>query len=206
MALNSNNMTQHVPEQHTGGKIDSTAQAEFDNLEQAQQFYQVARQRLLNISNWGNICKVPLSTFILTDETGQPLDREAREGDFVKIDIPGLGTKAGDGFDWVCIEKIAEETTPQYQLISLQARPTANPLHQDEETAHFYTDESTSTFQIKQMGTIVTAEEHGRNEVPNTDTSSTIDNIRNTLVGWSARIGLSYPQWKSLVKGIIDNP
>jgi hypothetical protein len=56
------------------------------------------------------------------------------------------------------------------------------------------------------MGTIVTAEEHGRNEVPNTDTSSTIDNIRNTLVGWSARIGLSYPQWKSLVKGIIDNP
>jgi hypothetical protein len=199
-------MTQHVPEQHTGGKIDSTAKAEFDTLEQAQQFYQIARQRLLNISDWGNICKVPLSTFMLTDEAGHPVNREAREGDYVKIDIPGLGTETGDGFDWVRIEKIAEEIRSEYQLISMQARPTANPMHQEEEIAHFFTGESTSTFQVKQIGTIVSAEEHGRNEVPNTNTSSTIDKIRNTLVGWSARIGLSYPQWKSLVKGIIDTP
>lgn len=199
-------MTQHVPEQRTGGKIDSTAQTEFDSLEQAQQFYLVAKQRLLNISDWGSICQVPLSTFMLTDASGHPVNREAREGDYVKIDIPGLGTEAGDGFDWVRIEKIAEETSSEYQLISMQARPTANPMHQDEEIAHFFTGQSTSTFQVKQLGTIVSAEEHGRNEVPNTDTSSTIDKIRNTLVGWSARIGLSYPQWKSLVKGIIDTP
>jgi hypothetical protein len=40
--------------------------------------------------------------------------------------------------------------------------------------------------------------------VPNTDTSLITDNIRNTLVSWSAKIGLSYPQWKSLVKGIVN--
>ncbi|MGY0037116.1 hypothetical protein [Pedobacter sp. NJ-S-72] len=43
--------------------------------------------------------------------------------------------------------------------------------------------------------------------MPNTDTSHLTDHIRNTLVGWTAKIGLSYPQWKSLVKGIVEtNP
>lgn len=68
----------------------------------------------------------------------------------------------------------------------------------------FFTSEATSTFQVKRIGQTVYAEEHGRNEVPNKDTSFATDNIRNTFVGWSAKIGLSYPQWKSLVEGIVE--
>jgi len=197
-------MKSEIPEQHTGGEIDTVKRVEFNSADEAKDFYQIAKERLLNVSHWAEICKVPLSTFTLTDSHGNTITRNAAEGDYIKIDIPGPGSHHGDGFDWVRIEKISEETESGMQQLSLQARPSPNPGHSDPDIAHFYTDQATSTFQVKRIGFIVTAEEHGRNEVPNTDTSFLTDNIRNTLVGWSAKIGFAYPQWKSLVKGIAE--
>lgn len=197
-------MKHQVPEQHTGSKIDTTAQVEFAAAAEAIAFYAIAKNRLLNAYEWSEICKVPLSVFALTDSQGNTVKRPAQEGDYLRIDIPGPGTHSGDGFDWVRVEKISEEFTEDAATISMQVRPAANPASADTSTAHFFTAMATSTFQIKRIGTVVSAEEHGRNEVPNTDTSHLGDNIRNTLVGWSAKIGLSYPQWKSLVKGIVE--
>ena len=197
-------MKNQIPVQHTGGSMDSVAKAEFQTVENAKEFYQTAKKRLLNVYQWTEICKVPAAVFVLTDSNGNPVQREAQEGDYLKIDIPGPGTHSGDGFDWVRIEKITEEISDEAQTVTLQVRPVNNPLHKDTSTAHFFTAEATSTFQVKRSGQTVSAEEHGRNEVPNTDTSFVTDNIRNTLVGWSAKIGLSYPQWKSLVKGIVE--
>ncbi len=42
----------------------------------------------------------------------------------------------------------------------------------------------------------------GRNEVINTDTDHILDNVRNFLVGITAQLGASYPQWKALVDGL----
>lgn len=197
-------MKDQIPEQQTGGQLDTLAKAEFNSAGAAIDFYEVAKKRLLSAYKWADICQVPVSTFILTDYQGNPVQRLAMEGDYLKIDIPGPGTQSGDSFDWVKIEKITEEYDADRATLSMQARPAANPNNQDPAIAHFFTDQSTSTFQVKRIGNTVYAEEHGRNEVPNTDTSSLKDNIRNTLVGWTAKIGLSYPQWKSLVKGIVD--
>jgi hypothetical protein len=200
-------MNNQIPEQHEGGQLDTTAKAEFPTIEEAKAFYQIAKNRLLNISCWAEICKVPLSTFKLTDSNGQEVIKEAEKGDYLKINIPGPGTHTGDGFDWVRIEKVNEEINNSSATITIQARPSANPTQQDSAIAHFFSQQATSTFQVKQSGHTVSAEEHGRNEVPNTDTSHLTDDIRNTLVGWTAKIGLSYPQWKSLVKGIVEtNP
>lgn len=197
-------MKNQIPEQHAGGKLDTQAKAEFSTAELAREFYQIARNRLLRPSEWAGICKVPLSTFSLTDADGLPVDRQAQQGDYLKIDIPGPGPHSGEGYDWVRIEKIDEESAGDTEITTLQARPAANPQSEDTSTAHFFTAIATSTFQVKRTGNIVYAEEHGRNELPNTDTAHVGDNIRNTIIGWTAKIGLSYPQWKSLVKGIVD--
>lgn len=197
-------MENQIPKQENGGKVDTSAKAEFTTLESAAAFYDTAKKRLLNVSNWSEICKLPISTFILTDNSGNTIHREASEGDYIKIDIPGPGTHAGDGFDWVRIEKITEEVDKDRATLTLQARPTANPIANEPSIAHFFTAQASSTFQIKRIGLTVFAEEHGRNEVPNTDTSSITDNVRNTLVGWTAKLGFSYPQWTSLVKGITE--
>lgn len=197
-------MKNQIPEQHEGSQLDTIAKTEFPSIEEAKAFYQIAKNRLLNVSCWAEICKVPLSTFTLTDATGQEVIKEAETGDYIKINIPGPGTHTGDGFDWVRVEKVNEEINHSSAVITLQARPAANPTQQDPAIAHFFSQQATSTFQVTQSGHTVSAEEHGRNEVPNTDTSNLTDNIRNTLVGWTAKIGLSYPQWKSLVKGIVE--
>jgi len=44
----------------------------------------------------------------------------------------------------------------------------------------------------------------GRNEIINVDNENMSDNIRNYLVGLAAKMGASYPQWKSLLKGMAD--
>lgn len=197
-------MKNQIPKQQEGGQLDTVAKTEFPSPEEAKAFYQIAKSRLLNVSCWAEICKVPLSTFTLTDPNGHEVIREAEEADYLKINIPGPGTHTGDGFDWVRVEKVEEEITASSSVITIQTRPAANPAQQDPEIAHFFSQQATSTFQVKQSGNTVSAEEHGRNEVPNTDTSNLTDNIRNTLVGWTAKIGLSFPQWKSLVKGIVE--
>lgn len=197
-------MKNQIPPQQQGSTMDTSENISFTSEEEARKFYEIAKHRLLLVSEWATICEVPVSTFTLTDVHGNKLKREAQTGDFIKIDIPGPGPSAGDGFDWVFIEKITEEYTESIAVITLQARPTADPLRSDENTAHFFTSAATSTFQVKRIGNTVYAQEHGRNEVPNTDTSHLTDNIRNTIVGWMAKIGVSYPQWKSLVKGIVS--
>lgn len=50
----------------------------------------------------------------------------------------------------------------------------------------------------------VTAAVLGRNEVANTtDSTSVLDKLRNAVVGISAALGMSNPQWNSLVNGLL---
>ncbi|MEO5572717.1 MAG: hypothetical protein ABIT08_07000 [Bacteroidia bacterium] len=103
------------------------------------------------------------------------------------------------------IEKIKEIKIPKEDtdLFYMQVRPAPPPLSKDKETAHFYTKAATSTFMITRQRNNLKAEEEGRRKIPNSKTKSLIDNVRNTTVAYSAANGLAYPQWKSLMRGII---
>ncbi|MGO8056168.1 hypothetical protein, partial [Rhizobium leguminosarum] len=68
---------------------------------------------------------------------------------------------------------------------------------------HFFKKDATSTFMVCIDGNIITASIHGRNEIPNTETANTIDNIRNKVVATSAISILSEVQWNNLVRGIV---
>ncbi len=195
----------HVPAQHTGTEMNAVEKTELGSEEEAILFFRVVKERLLDVNHWAEIADVPMSAFSLTDAQGKEVQRKATDGDHIKIDIPGPGTKAGKGYDWVVIEQIRDELEDGAEVLSLTVRPAANPSGDDQNVAHFLQAEATSTFQVKRIKNTVYAEEHGRNEVPNTDTEDTMDNIRNMFVGWGAKLGFSYPQWKALVKGLLDN-
>jgi hypothetical protein len=200
----SNNLGKtHVPSQTIGSEINASSEETLSNLQEATSHYAVVKQRLLDVNKWFEYAMVPLSSFKLFDNTGRVVDRPAIEGDHIRIDIPGPGTKTGQGYDWVVVEHILEENDNDTSVISMTVRPCAHPLSDNQHTAHFLTDVASSTFQIKRSGLVVIAEQHGRNEMPNRDTDSTFDNLRNTVVGWSAKLGFAYPQWKSLVKGLV---
>lgn len=197
-------MENELPAQEEGAQMDVYEKVAFKDEAAAKAFYPVVRQRLLEVYNWDKWCGFASATFILTDPFGKEIKRQVMEGDYVKINIPGPGTSTGDGFDWVQVEWIREEQSAAGQMIAFRVRPAANPLHPEPDTAHFFKDKATSTFKVYRKGLEVHAEVHGRNEVPNSEGAVLINNVRNVLVGWMARIGLSYPQWKSLVIGLLD--
>jgi len=192
-----------VPEQYTGSYMDASEHRIADTEANARALFESASSRLLSVNYWGSYAGI--SAFQLMDAHGIRADRQAAEGDFIRIDIPGPGTHAGMGFDWVRIEEIKHLTNSNQEVLSMTVRPCSHPLAKDSEIAHFFKAEATSTFIIRKAGLTVYAEEHGRNEVPNTEHGSFYDKSRNFVVGVAAKIGLSYPQWKSLIKGLLKS-
>ena len=196
-----------LPPQYTGNKTGAEAQTQTDTREEAVRIFKRARDRMLDINRWDKYGGSP-SGFRLTDASGTLLEGVLPQpGHLIRIDLPGPGTKAGKGYDWVQIEQFDEKSDAEADtdFFAFRVRPVSAPTSPDAKPSHFYTDETTSTFILQRVGTRVTACEKGRNEIPNTDTDSTPDNIRNALVAAGAGLGISFLQWKSLMEGWLHD-
>jgi hypothetical protein len=194
-----------IPAQYTGESTDNHYSIEADTDKEAVALFRTAVSRLFDVNNWGEICAVASASFRLTDAEGNEIERDPQQGDHFRIELPAPGTDTGDGYDWVRIEKIEKHinSCAEWEAVSITVRPAPNPLNDKEDTAHFFSPEATSTFLVQREKKKLSAEVHGRNEKPNTDTDNTIDNIRNKIIGETALTGLSDLQWKQLVKGIL---
>lgn len=194
-----------IPENHTGKKTDASFTEDYKSKEEAHTAYKAAKERLLNISQWHSYAGSGTANFKLTDARGAPVNRLAREGDHFRINIPGPGSDTGDGYDWVQIQAIQESSNPELdqELVAITVQPASNPQNEKREVAHFFKDIASSTFIVQRRALQVSAEVHGRNEQPNTNTEKIIDKARNMLVAAGAILGLSEIQWKSLTKGLI---
>ncbi|HEY0743708.1 MAG TPA: hypothetical protein VGD40_19715 [Chryseosolibacter sp.] len=195
-----------VPPQQEGTKkdIDHSITAADEN--DARKLFMIARNHLVNVNHWKEFSGPASATFRLTDPSGKELDRTVEKGDLFKIDLPAPGPTEGKGYDWVKVEAVEESGNPNgdHESIAIRVRPTPSPLTPGEDTAHFFKDSATSSFVLEREGKKVTAAVYGRNEVPNTETHSVIDKVRNAIVGSTAILGFSNVQWKSLVKGLIE--
>jgi len=198
---NNNEKSAYIPEQREGKQVDLESRAVLPDSEAAKDFLRLAKARLFDINRWGTVASIPVATFVLTDAYGgEAIKTHPKEGDHVRIDIPGPGTLAGDGYDWVVITDVSD--VPD-QFCSVTLQPSPNPLKQGDDTSHFFKSSASSTLVVERKGHEVVARYHGRNEVTNTHTESTLDNVRNAAVGISAKLGLSYPQWQGLVDGLL---
>lgn len=138
-----------IPKQRLGSKLDLSSEKSFDTLLEAQAFFELTKQRLMNVNHWDEICKAPSSVFRLMNSKGQEIAGSVKESDFIRINIPGPGSKVGDGYDWVRVETITEQQLADEEILSITVRPSHHPLKRFNETAHFFKAEATSTFQVK---------------------------------------------------------
>jgi hypothetical protein len=123
---------------------------------------------------------------------------------YIRIDIPGPGTNAGKGFDWVKIEQKEHVILNEHQeVFFIRARPAEHPIQKSAGIAHFLRMEASSSFVLVRNGLTVTATVYGRNEVPNTKVADLGDKIRNAVIGATGAIGISKLQWKALVEGLL---
>ena len=194
-----------IPEQKTGRFTIFSEEHLFASGPEAHENFKKAASRLLNVNDWYVYAGPGSSRFCLTNNLGEEVVGFAKEGFLINIDLPVPGSDAGEGLEWVMIEKIeaAGDGYSVEEYISMTARPTPNPKQPDPEIAHFYKDIASNTFIVKRTGKLVTVAIHGRNETPNNAEVDLHDKIRNTLVALSARIGLAGPQWKKLARGLL---
>lgn len=192
-----------IPGQSSGAASDNIHTIESADVNTARELFKKASARLLNVNHWHEITGAGTAEFRLTDADGTTVERPARLGDLFCIDIPGPGNASGDGNDWVRVEAVEQHHEGEHELIAMRVRPCAAPGRGKNEVSHFFDEDATSTFCISREEKKVTAAVVGRNEKPNTDTSSILDKIRNLFVGGGAMAGLNKPQWKRLVKALL---
>jgi hypothetical protein len=194
-----------VPNQQTGRAIDAVSNVELSKEEEAKTFFRQVKERLRDVNHWKEIAGTLSATFQLVDPNGKEVSRMAEKGDYFKIDIPGPGTKTGEGFDWVQIEEVEDTSLPDGERFGFRVRPTDNPQNQKSDVAHFYSEDSTSSFIIERRNNVITASVHDRNTKPNTDTDKPIDKIRDAIVGAAGVATFSKIQWKNLTDGLVNH-
>lgn len=199
-------MSSIVPAQETGKHNDLYYTEHCSDREKAVKCFARAYKRLLNPRVWQKLCGSLSADFKLVEKEGDDPHRLAREGDYYRIDIPGPGPTLGDGYDWVVVDAIEEQLSPdgEEEEAGMRLRPCKNPESHKNDIAHFFKDYATSTFYLVRKSNTVTASYHGRNEEPNTDTSSKLDNVRNAVVTSGAMAGMSEVQWMTLIRELLQ--
>ena len=196
-------MKKKIPRQLQGERKDIRQTRQAANKMEAAGMFTSAVSRLMDINKWSKYAGILSAEFQLADDNGRPVQGNAKEGLFIRIDIIGPGTKAGEGYDWVRIEEIVYKEDiymdSAYQLI--RVRPSADPGN-PKGVAHFFGSSATSTFIVSREKLWLSVEIHGRNEKTSRDGTLT-DKLRNEIVSLASVAGLSDMQWKSLAKGIL---
>ena len=175
-------------------------------FDEAVKCFERAHMRMLNPGTWHKLSGIFSACFVLTSANGQKVNRLAQVNDHYKIDIPGPGSKAGGGYDWVTVDAIEDitRTGMSEESCGLRLRPCSDPTGTGKDTAHFFQEQATSTFIIRRKDNTVTASYHGRNELPNVHTGSMFDNVRNTVIASGALSGFSEMQWMILIKAFLQ--
>jgi hypothetical protein len=208
LAMENADKRNMVPGQEKGMQKNLKHSITLESIDDAEEMFLIAKDRLTDVNHWNDVAGKMGAKFSLTDHHGKELHRHAHLGDYIKIDIPGPGNAEGEGFDWVHIDKIIYDDYPDdgTESIAILVRPCNSPTHPDGETAHFFSDDSTSTFIVERHNKIIIAHYYGRNEVPNTDADGILNKVRNVAVAIGGLLGISDIQWQSLIEGLIAIP
>lgn len=196
-------MDEKIPKQQTGATTDVSSKIELETEELAIAHFQIVKKRFLAMNSWELYAGEEKAEFSLRDGNGEILLEEPKRGDYFCIKTPGLHNMTGDGYDWVQIEHIEEESDAHNECVYIRVRPCTNPTKPDDHVAHFFDPKATSNFLVKRIGREVIAEVHGRNEVPNNDDVGMIEKVRNNIVALGGMLIASELQWKALTSGII---
>lgn len=197
------NYTGAVPENQQGKRIDASSVKEFPSVDEAAALFSLASDRLLNINQWQDLTTEMLAQFSLYDVYGNPVNGVAREGLLVRIDIPGPGTGAAGGLDWVSIEEVKKYDSENVNSLAIRVRPADAPGG-EHVTAHFYSKDSTSTFTVTRENTAVTVAIYDRDLKTNKEAANVADKVRNAVASLAGQAVFSKIQWKALAEGLID--
>ena len=194
-----------VPLQNDGFEKDITHAVTAKTVEDAEDWFVDAKERLLDVNNWEKYAPTISAEFRLADNHGKGLKRSARRYDHIRIDIPGTVSSTPGGFDWATIEVIEYDDYPDdsTETFALRIRPSEHPQYKTTDGQDLFLDaNASSTFVITRQGKSLFAAYHGRNEPAHSYAVANggHEDSEPTYNGW---LGLSDTQWADLMKGLL---
>ena len=173
-------MTQHqymVADRDIDTKKDIAHSLSADTVEDAEDMFVDAKERLLDINNWRKYTPTLTGEFQLIDANGKELHRKAHKGDHVRISASGAVT------GWMIIEGIEYDDYPDADIetFTLHLNTSAAPA-QNTTDVH---NAAAITVLVERRQWKLFVNCHGANG--------------------SLPLGLSYSQWDSLTTGLIDD-
>ena len=193
-----------IPKNKGGKENDLSVTAVFDRHEHAVNMFRQAAEKMLTPSIWHKLCGAFGARFELVDAKGKRLDRKAATGDHIKIDLPGPGPTAGDGYDRLKVVLVEYSNEGKEDRYTMTLKPVPSPLEDTRTVAHFFSGAASSTFVIHRIDNVVVASYHGRNEKPDITTDNAVDDLRNAAVATMAMAGISEMQWQSLINAFLS--
>jgi len=177
-----------VPPQQLGEKKDLAYKVTADSLEDAEDWFVDAKDRLLRVNSWKQQMAQDAHTFNLTDKHGKFLSRPAHPQDHIRIDQPGPGPREINAHDWVIIEAIEYDDYPDEnrESFAMKLRWIISP---DTGAAIGNDDGATGTLVIERRNKELTANYHCRNSIP--------------AFPGAEWMGISETQWMTLISGLL---
>lgn len=193
----------NIPEQIKGSFHDTVSMYCENTLESAVACYEKLQIRLKSINEWHTFSDKVKAKFTLFNPITKQPAASLEVGNLVRIDIPGIGSPSGNGYDWTEIIDI-QTGTQDYPFFLFTLRPCAAPGDPNNTIAHFYTDAATNTFVVRQLGNCIYAEVHGRNEIENTSDVPLLDLARNKTVAVGSKLGIGNVNWLGFTKALLE--
>ena len=157
-----------------------------------------SKEKLFAVDAWSGLPGIH-ATFERFDAAGRKAAAtRPREGDYIKVLLPGLPLE-----NWVQVTDVHEEAlSAEFTVRPSQAPASAG--EKDGEVKHFFTSEASSTFRVERQGLTLRAREIGKNEKPNNqEEASAARSVVNTLVAEGGWAGLQALQWEKLTAYLV---
>lgn len=193
-----------IPNQIKGGSHDTVSMLCANTEELASSIYQEVVARLKLVNDWHTFSDEIKAKFALLDSaTNQPTSN-LKKGNFVRIDIPGIGSPSGGGFDWTQITDVqSSKSEDEFPFFLFTLKPCPAPDTDEKTVAHFYKSSSSNTFIIRRIGNCIYTEVHGRNETQNTSDVPILDTARNKAVAIGSKMGIGNLNWVGFTNALL---
>lgn len=158
-------------------------QVKLNSIEDADEYFLVAKDRLLDVNEWNDILANNKSIFALTDTHGQKLHRDAHTGDMIRASIFD-NNQSKDR--WLHIDKIQYDNFPDInsEEISMNLKLTYSPSGNGIDLSKYSEDEQQFTVVINRTQSLV--------------------GIKNTPINKNALFDIPVANINRLLEGIID--
>ena len=171
----------------------------FRTQEEAAREFKRSVEKLFDVNQWSNMPGIT-STFQLYDSNGvEKRSIKPKVNDFIKIILPAPAPE-----NWVMVTDIKENEGRAEFTVSPSIDPTEKEEDQDE-IAHFFIAEATSTFKVQLDGNKISAFEIGKNEGINNDEDAGNRKLINTLLAQGGWAGVQKFQWNKLTDYLVHN-